>query len=285
MLSIRHLDGAYGDTQVLFDLSLEVGAQEIVGLVGESGSGKSTLLKAVMGLDTGLKVTGGEILYRGENIVGSQRYRRLCGREIAMIFQNAVLAMDPLKTVGHFFYETVHIHHKKADKKDILQQAGQLLHELNLKDCQRLFRMYPFELSGGMAQRVAIAAALMNGPSLLLADEPTSALDVTAAARTVELLAGLRKNHHLSMLLVSHSMGVVARLADRIAVMQGGRIVEVGSREKILTAPAHPYTKALLAAVPKMPEGIWQMPGTDVLQVPEASAGLAQTPGDAKKGR
>ena len=262
MLSIQHLHAFYGDKEVLKDLSLEVDDGKIMAIVGASGSGKSTLLKAVMGLAPDLRITGGSVLFRGRPLPEGKALRSLCGREIAMVFQNASQAMDPLKTVGHLFYETVHIHDPKAARKDINARAKTLMDELGLKDAIRLMKSYPSELSGGMNQRIAIAAALMNHPQLLLADEPTSALDVVGTATVVELLEKLRRSGNMTMVLVTHNMGVAARLADKIAVMLDGHIVECDCREHILTKPKHPYTRSLLKAVPQIktegaiPDGI-----------------------------
>ena len=254
MLDINNLSVSYGKTRVVRNLSLKVNDGEIVCIVGESGCGKSTALKSVLMLDKTASVTGGEILFNNNDItkLNNNEIRHIRGLEIAMIFQNALLSMDPTKTIGHLFYETVKAHNSKANKKECLKRAEELMKKLRLWETERVFKSYPFELSGGMCQRIAIAAAMMNNPKLILADEPTSALDVTAQAEVIRLLKYVKENYNTSMLIVTHNMGVVANLADKAAVMYGGSIVEFGDTKDIINNPAHPYTKALINAVPEM---------------------------------
>ncbi len=266
MLDINNLSVSYGKTRVVRNLSLKVNDGEIVCIVGESGCGKSTALKSVLMLDKNASVTGGSIMFNGSDItkLNSTEIRQIRGLEIAMIFQNAFLSMDPTKTIGHVFYETVKAHNKKAEKNDCLKKAEEIMKKLRLWETERIFTSYPFELSGGMCQRTAIAAAMMNTPKLILADEPTSALDVTAQAQVIRLLKQVKEDYNTSMLIVTHNMGVVANLADKAAVMYGGSIMEIGSTKDIINNPAHPYTKALIKAVPEMngkiPEAIEGLP-------------------------
>lgn len=266
MLDINNLSVSYGKTRVVRNLSLKVNDGEIVCIVGESGCGKSTALKSVLMLDKNASITGGSIIFNGSDItkLNSTQIRQIRGLEIAMIFQNAFLSMDPTKTIGHLFYETVKAHNKKAKKIDCLKKAEELMKKLRLWETERIFTSYPFELSGGMCQRTAIAAAMMNTPKLILADEPTSALDVTAQAQVIRLLKQVKEDYNTSMLIVTHNMGVVANLADKAAVMYGGSIMEIGSTNDIINNPAHPYTKALIKAVPEMngkiPEAIEGLP-------------------------
>ena len=266
MLDINNLSVYYGKTRVVRNLSLKVNDGEIVCIVGESGCGKSTALKSVLMLDKNASVKSGSIIFNGKDItkLSSAQIRQIRGLEIAMIFQNAFLSMDPTKTIGHLFYETVKVHNKKAKKEECLKKAEDIMKKLRLWETERIFTSYPFELSGGMCQRTAIAAAMMNTPQLILADEPTSALDVTAQAQVIRLLKQVKENYNTSMLIVTHNMGVVANLADKAAVMYGGSIMEFGSTDDIINNPAHPYTKALIKAVPEMngkiPEAIEGLP-------------------------
>lgn len=266
MLSIENLCISYGKLHVVQDVSMEVGAGEIVGIVGESGCGKSTTLQAILSLDPEASVTGGKILFEGKDLtkMGKKEMQDIRGMDIAMIFQNAALSMDPMKTIGHLFYETVRVHRPEVKKEDCFREAEELMKKIRLWDTPRILESYPFELSGGMCQRIAIAAAMMNHPKLILADEPTSALDVTAQAEVVRLLRSLRDDFGTSMLVVTHNMGVVAQMADKVAVMYGGSVAEYGTVKEVINEPAHPYTKALLKAVPEMngkvPSGIKGMP-------------------------
>lgn len=247
MLTVRNFTATYQVSPVLYDISFDVKKGETVGIVGESGSGKSTLLKAILRIAPNLKKESGSILWQGKEVTEEDR-----GRTIGMIFQNAALSMDPVRKVRNLFYETAQVQEPHKKKKDILQEAERMLEKLQIREARRVLDSYPFELSGGMCQRVAIAAALMNQPELLLADEPTSDLDTIAAAQVVSLLGELQKERHFSMILVTHNMGVAAHLADRIAVLYQGRIVEMGEKEQILNHPEQPYTKELMAAVPKL---------------------------------
>ncbi|UWP58828.1 ABC transporter ATP-binding protein [Ruminococcus gauvreauii] len=266
MLSLENLYVSYGDVTVVQDVSLEVKKGEIVGIVGESGSGKSTALASVLRLDPAASVTGGSIIFEGKDITVMEKkeLRTVRGNDIAMIFQNAAMSMDPMKTIGHLFYETVYMHHPEMKKDACFAQAKSLMERMRLQDTGRILKSYPFEMSGGMCQRIAIAAAMMNHPKLILADEPTSALDVTAQAEVIRLMRLLRDDFGTSMLIVTHNMGVVAQLTDKVAVMYGGRIVEFGTTADVMENPAHPYTQALLRAVPRMdgtlPKGIAGMP-------------------------
>lgn len=266
MLSIEKLYVSYGTLPVVQKVSMRVEDGEIVSVVGESGCGKSTMLQAILSLEPAASVTKGRILLDGEDLtkMGKKDLRKIRGMRAAMIFQNAALSMDPMKKISHLFYETVHMHRPEVKKEDCLQEACRLMEKIRLYDAERILNSYPFELSGGMCQRVAIAAAMMNHPSLILADEPTSALDVTAQAEVVRLMGSLREDFHTSMLVVTHNMGVAAQLADKAAVMYGGSVVEFGTVEEVIYHPGHPYTRALLKAVPEMngtvPEGIGGMP-------------------------
>ena len=282
MLEVKELCVSYGTVPTVKGVSFAVGAGEIVGLVGESGSGKSTVVRSILGLlPANGKITSGKIVFRGQNIteLDKKGWTKLRGKQISMIFQHPQLSMDPVFTVGAQFCECM----KEAQgtgKKEALEKAVELLKDLKLTDPERVLKSYPFELSGGMSQRVAIAMAMANNPSLLLADEPTSALDVTVQLQTIDVLVELRKKYGTSILLVTHNMGVIARMADLVGVMYQGELVEWGRREEILKEPAHPYTRALIRAIPsmngKLPEYISvteRMPFTKISETHWAGTG------------
>ena len=254
LLQYNQVQIAYQGEPVVQNVSFSLGPGEILGIVGESGSGKSTLVKAAMGL-LGREgtVTGGSIRYRGTDLLSlpPRELRRLNGPELGFIFQNAGSAFCPIRTVGVQLYETV-TEHRKMDKKVFQTQVLALLQKLGFADGQRILNSYPFELSGGMQQRVGIAAAMLLEPSVLFADEPTSALDVTIQKQVVEELLLVRKTFGTAVVLVSHNMGVIRAMADRILVLRDGKTVEYGNARQILTAPKAAYTKALLAAVPQL---------------------------------
>lgn len=254
MLEVKELCVSYGTVSTVKDVSFAVGAGEIVGLVGESGSGKSTVVRSILGLlPANGKITSGKIVFQGQNITGTDRkgWTKLRGKQISMIFQHPQLSMDPVFTVGTQLCECMK-EVQGTGKKEALEKAKELLEDLKLNDPERILKSYPFELSGGMSQRVAIAMAMANNPKLLLADEPTSALDVTVQLQTIDVLMELRKKYGTSILLVTHNMGVIAHMADMVGVMYQGELVEWGKREEILKEPAHPYTRALIRAIPSM---------------------------------
>lgn len=253
MLQIRGLTIHYHHKPTVRDLNIRVEEQQIAVLVGESGSGKSTLLRSILGLlGEGGGIAGGEILFHGRNLAGllPKELRNIRGAQISMIFQNPEAFFDPRMRIGQQFYEVMSVH-QKITRKQALQTAVSLLAELQFADPLRVLDSFPFELSGGMCQRVAIGMAVANQPKLILADEPTSALDVTVQAEIMELLIRLQKRHRMSMLLVTHNMAVVEKMADMVGVMYRGELVEWGTRQEVLEAAKHPYTRSLLQAVPK----------------------------------
>lgn len=254
LLDVRHLSVEYpGGERVLQDVSLHIHEGEIVCVIGESGSGKSTLLRAILQMPGRVHIVEGEILFRGQDLRALPReaVRRLRGRGLGMVFQEPGSSMDPTRKIGAQFYETMRAH-EKISRREALSQVENLLRRLDLEDPKRILASYPLELSGGQAQRVAIALAMALRPDVLLADEPTSALDVTVQAQIVEELMRLRDAFGTALLVVTHNMGVVSRMADKVAVMYGGRIVEYGYRADVMNAPAHPYTRALMAAIPRL---------------------------------
>lgn len=262
MLEIKNLCISYGKIPTVKDVSFAVQAGQIVGLVGESGSGKSTVVRSILGLlaKTG-KITSGEIFFEEQKLSGFSRkdWTKIRGKEISMIFQHPEHSLDPVVTIGDQFGECMKAV-SKTGKQEALRRALALLGDLHLEDPARILKSYPFELSGGMSQRVAIAIAMANSPKLLLADEPTSALDVTVQAQTIDVMMELRERFGTAILMVTHNMGVIARMADMVGVMYHGELVEWGTRQDVLKEPAHPYTRALIRAIPamdgKLPESI-----------------------------
>ncbi|EHQ91057.1 ABC transporter ATP-binding protein [Desulfosporosinus youngiae] len=254
MLELRGVNVAYRENAAVRNVSFKVHEKEIVGIVGESGSGKSTLIRSIIKLlgNQG-QVTAGEISFHGRKLLdlSEGEMRRIRGKEIALVIQHPELALDPLWTIGNLFFESMRFH-GNISKKQALSLAEELLSSLSLKDTARILKSYPFELSGGMCQRVAIAIAMANGPRLLLADEPTSALDVTVQNQVIETLLQMREMFQTAILMVSHNMGVIARLADTVGVMYRGELVEWGKKDDVLHHPSHDYTKALVRATPKM---------------------------------
>ena len=252
LLKLEHVTICYNGEPVVHDVDLELNKGEILGVVGESGSGKSTIIKAIMGLlgNEGM-VTEGDIWYKGKNVVDmpEKELRRLLGPEIAMVFQDSGAALCPIRTVGDQIYESMR-EHERISRKECAERAVRMMAKIGLKDGERVLQSYPFELSGGMNQRVGICISMLQNPSLLLADEPTSALDVTIQKQIMELLKRLQKESRMAVLLITHDMGVVSHMADRVLVMYAGQIVEEAEAEELFRHPSHPYTRALLSAIP-----------------------------------
>lgn len=256
ILNIRNLSVHYRDAlhPAITGVSMDIPEKSIVAIVGESGSGKSTVIRAIVNLlSGGGRIVDGEILYRGKNLVGmpEKEYRRLRGKHISMIFQNAYAALDPKKKVGYQYIEALRAH-MDIGKARAWEMSLNMLSRMALPDPERIMEAYPFELSGGMAQRVAIAMSLSMHSDLLLADEPTSALDVTVQAQVVKVMMHLRDDHGKAVLIVTHNLGVAAHMADWIAVMHEGKLVEWGATDQILNHPKQEYTRGLIAAVPDM---------------------------------
>lgn len=252
LLEFSHTEIRYGSRTAVEDLSLTVSPGEILGIVGQSGSGKSTVVKAAMGLlGPEGAVTDGKILFRGQDLsaLTPEQMRRLRGREMGMVFQNCTAALCPIRTIWEQLRESVG---RELPRKEIRSRALELMERVHLADGERVLRSYPFELSGGMNQRVGIVMAMLRRPDLLLADEPTSALDVTVQKQVVEEMLGLREAYGTAIVLVTHNIGVVERMADRVAVMHRGCLVEWGDREQVLRSPKADYTRALIAAVPRL---------------------------------
>lgn len=259
VLRYDSVEVSFNGEAVVHDVSFGVAAGEILGIVGESGSGKSTLLRAALGLlgDTGL-VTRGDIWFRGRDLpdLPERELCRIRGAQIGMVFQDAGASLCPIRTIGDQIVEAVRAH-EGARAGDVRTRALDLFAKLGFKDGERVWESYPFELSGGMNQRAGIAIAMMPRPAVLLADEPTSALDVAVQRQALDELARLRELFGTAIVLVTHDIGVVSAMADTVLVMRDGRVVERGPVERTLREPADPYTRELLAAVPRLrhPEG------------------------------
>lgn len=269
ILEAEKLYVSYNEIDIVRNVNFRIRKGEFLGIVGESGSGKTTLLRALMMLKRKNNDIKGNVRFQGRELIGldEESLRRLRGMEISMIPQNAVTAMDGTKTISSLFHETICMHRDgKIRRRDSDKQASQIMEKMRLEDTGRILKAYPFELSGGMCQRVMIAAAMINNPKLMLGDEPTSALDVTSQLQVIQELELLKSNYQVSMIMISHNLGVISRIADTIAIMYGGRFVEYGSHEDIIRHAVHPYTKALLAAVPdadgKISKGLPGLPPT-----------------------
>ena len=246
------------DPHAVRDLSFAIAPGEVLGLVGESGSGKSVTSLAIMGLLPGSASVRGQISFQnGHGKVSSlldlppDSLRELRGSRIAMIFQEPMTALNPVMRVGDQIAEAV-LAHNKLSKAEAWQRAVEGMRDVAIPDPEQRARSYPHQLSGGMRQRVMIAMAIVNRPQLLIADEPTTALDVTIQAQILELLNDLRRKFGLAMLFISHDLAVVSHVADRVAVLYAGNLVELGTKADIFDAPAHPYTQGLLRAIPTL---------------------------------
>lgn len=248
-----------GMVRAVDDVTFDIPRGSTLALVGESGSGKSVTSLSIMRLvPPPGKIASGEIIFNGRNLMqfDESRMRALRGREIAMIFQDPMTSLNPVYTVGDQIAEAIELHERVA-RKAAWAKAVEMMERVKIPDARRRAKDYPYQLSGGMRQRVMIAMALSCNPKLLIADEPTTALDVTIQAEILDLLKGLKDDFDLSMLLITHDLGVVAETADRVAVMYAGRIVETAIVREIFYNPRHPYTEGLLKSVPRLTkEGI-----------------------------
>ena len=257
ILAVEHLQVCYLGRPVLEDINLTMEPGQILGIVGESGSGKSTLIKAAMGLlGNDGAVTRGDILYKNQNVtdVRGEELRKLRGPEMGMIFQNTGASLCPIRTIEDQLYESV-LQHEKTSKQEIKERAMDLFEKMKLSDGERILKSYPFELSGGMNQRVGIMMAMILGPSLLFADEPTSALDVTVQAQVVREMMKMRELFGTAIAIVTHNIGVVEYMADKVAVMYQGRLVEYGDTKQVIQHPEEEYTRKLINAVLRIHRG------------------------------
>lgn len=247
------------NTKVLHGIDLSIAAGERVALVGESGSGKSVTSRIVLGTMHDVRTTriSGNIIFEGRDLSSMTPAERqaLRGRDISMIFQDPTSALNPVFRIGELFHEVLQRRDPNITVRDAHSRAAEVLRTVSIDDAERVLNSYSFQLSGGMNQRVMIAMALINKPRLLLADEPGTALDVTVQAQTLTLMRNLVHQLGTSVLFISHNLGVVREFADRIYVIYRGNIVEHGSTDAIFSSPRHPYTKALLTAIPRLTGG------------------------------
>ena len=256
LLSIKNLAVTYGNNPnpTIAGVNLDLAEGEIVSIVGESGSGKTTVIRALLGVlpNTG-RVSEGSITFDGQDLLGfsTKDWLDLRGNHIAMIFQDSGNMMNPIQTIGKQFVEFIQLH-STMSKQEAEAKAIEMLALTNLPHPEAIMKSYPFELSGGMRQRVGIAMAITFSPKLLLGDEPTSALDVTTQAQIVEELLRINRENKTSMIIVTHNIGVAAHMSDKIMVMKQGAVVEYGPAEEIIRNPQAEYTKQLLNAVPEI---------------------------------
>lgn len=251
LLCAEHITVCYNGTPVVKDVSFQVDQGEILGIVGESGSGKSTIIKAMLGLlgENGM-VTRGDIWFKGENLTDmpEKRRRKYLGPEIGTVFQDCKAAFCPVRTVGAQIHEAVSAH-EKIKKEEIKRRAAEIMEKIGLTDHERIWNSYPFELSGGMNQRVGICTAMIMKPGLLLADEPTSALDVTVQKQVAEELLLMRREYHTAVILVTHNIGLVKKMADKILVLKDGQVRDYGGAGEVLEASKDAYTRDLMDSV------------------------------------
>ncbi len=290
MLTVENLEIKFelrGKTlNAIRGIDLDLYRGEILAIVGESGSGKSVFTKSFMGLlDRNGKVTNGKTMYYGADdgypidltsLTKEKHWYKIRGHEIAMIMQDPMTSLNPLKTIGDQIMEAVLLH-QHLSKAEARQKTMQYLTDVGIQDPERRFKQYPHEFSGGMRQRVVIAIAIACAPQILICDEPTTALDVTIQAQILDLLKELRYKYKLSIILITHDLGVVANIADRVAVMYAGDIIEIGTSEDIFYDARHPYTWALLSSLPQI-----GVKGTDLFSIPGTPPNLfTEVKGDA----
>lgn len=243
-----------GEVKALNDVSLQIKEGEVIGIVGESGSGKSVTAYSLMGLTAYPgKLIGGTMDFNGHKIheMSEKEMVSVRGNEIAIIFQDPMTSLNPVYTIGNQIMEVIRLH-THSDKKKAHERAVELLSLVGINEPEKRLRQYPHELSGGMRQRVMIAIALACEPKLLIADEPTTALDVTIQAQILELMMELKEKLGMAIIMITHDLGIVANMCDKIAVMYAGRIVEYGTCDDIFYDPRHEYTKGLLASIPRL---------------------------------
>lgn len=257
-----------GTFRAVESVSYKVAPGEILGIVGESGSGKTITALSLLGLiPSPGKVVSGTAIFKGQDLfrLNERRLNRIRGTDISMVFQDPMTSLNPVLTIGYQLLECLRAHTKERRGGALRERAIELLSMVGIPHAESRYKQYPHEFSGGMRQRVMIAMAVANDPKLIIADEPTTALDVTIQAQVLELVKRLRDETGAATLLITHDLGVVAETCDRVVVMYGGHIVEVGSAKEIFRSPAHPYTLGLLESVPKLDEELeWlhQIPGS-----------------------
>lgn len=259
LLEIKNLKVSFftpiGEVKAVDDISYNLKYNEVMGIVGESGSGKSVEAYSIMGLlQNPGKVVGGSITFEGENVLSysEEKMRQFRGNKVSMIFQNPMTCLNPVYTVGNQLMEALTCHDKNITKADAKAKAIRMLELVGINNAEKRVEQYPHEFSGGMRQRAMIAMAMICQPKLLIADEPTTALDVTIQAQILELMKTLQHKANTSIIFITHNLGVVAEMCDRVSVMYAGKIVEQGLVNDIFYNPQHPYTKGLLESMPRL---------------------------------
>lgn len=273
-----HFETFAGEVQAIRGVNLKLQKGETLALVGESGSGKSVTAKSVMKLlSNNAVVKEGAITFKGENILdkGERDMQSIRGKEIAMVFQDPMTSLDPTMKIGKQITEVI-IKHEKASKEEANKRAEELLELVGIPNAKERMKQYPHQFSGGQRQRIVIAIALACNPDVLIADEPTTALDVTIQAQILELLKELQQQFQMAIIFITHDLGVVANVADRVAVMYAGKVVEVGTVDEVFYNPQHPYTWGLLRSMPTLHTGdtLYAIPGSppDLLDPPVGDA-------------
>lgn len=244
-----------GEVKAVGGISYDLNYDEVMGIVGESGSGKSVEAYSIIGLlQSPGKVIGGSITLEGEDVLAKTKEEMVAlrGSKVAMIFQNPMTCLNPVYTIGNQLIEALKAHDKKVSKEEAAKRAMEMLELVGINNVAKRMKQYPHEFSGGMRQRVVIAIAVACSPKILICDEPTTALDVTIQAQILQLLKEMRFKYDLTIVMITHDLGVVANIADRVAVMYAGDIVEIGTADEIYYDPRHPYTWALLSSMPQM---------------------------------
>ncbi|MVT11061.1 ABC transporter ATP-binding protein [Chitinophaga tropicalis] len=280
LLSIQDLTVSFAGNPAVNGISLDIVPGEVMGIVGESGSGKSVTALAIMRLlQQPGRITGGKLLYQGINLpeLTENEMRSWRGNEISMIFQEPMTSLNPLHTCGHQVMEAILLH-KKISRNEAREQTLALFRQVRLPDPELLMHRYPHQLSGGQKQRVMIAMAISCGPRLLIADEPTTALDVTVQKAILGLLRDLQQQTGMSVIFITHDLGVIAEIADRVAVMYKGRIVEEGTVTQLFSHPQHPYTKGLLSCRPPLDKRLYRLPVTRDFMEVDPSGNIIEKP-------
>ncbi len=288
ILSVKNLDITFrtnaGNIHAIRGVSLDLPKGKTIALVGESGSGKSVTMKAVTGLlDSNSVINGGNIFYNGVDLLTLSKKdlrEKINGKQIAMVFQDPMTSLDPTMRIGDQITEAMFLH-KKISKSDAEKKAVELLNLVGIIDAEKRMKNYPHQLSGGMRQRVVIAIALSCEPKILICDEPTTALDVTIQAKILNLIKDIQAQMNLSVIYITHDLGVVAKVADFVNVMYAGKIIECGTVEEIFYDPRHPYTWGLLSAMPDLEtddERLYSIPGSppNLLHEPQGDAFAAR---------
>jgi oligopeptide transport system ATP-binding protein len=283
IIEVKNLEISFdtfaGKVQAIRNVSFDLYQGETLAIVGESGSGKSVTTRSIMGLlASNANIENGEILFNGSDIVkkSEKEMQKIRGKDISMIFQDPMTSLDPTMPIGRQVAESL-VKHTKISKKEALKQASELLNLVGIPNAEKRLKNYPHQFSGGQRQRIVIAIALICYPQVLIADEPTTALDVTIQAQIIELLKDIQQKMNSSIIFITHDLGVVANVADRVAVMYGGKIVEIGTAREIFYNPQHPYTWGLLGSMPTLEstgKRLYAIPGSppDLLKPPTGDA-------------